>query len=147
MRIAGGWDHRGRVFREDLKRVVEGLGHEFVEMGATTDESSDYPDFAFKVAEAVGRGDCERGVLLCGTGNGMAIAANKVKGVRAGIAWTPEIARLTRAHNHANVLSVAEEFSSEEELAPILEAFLSTDHEGGRHQRRVDKMIAYENKA
>jgi len=144
MKIACGWDHRGRAFADGLRECIEALGHEFVAMGAESDESSDYPDFAFRVGEAVGRGECERGVLLCGTGNGMAMSANKVPGIRAALAWDVESARLSRAHNDANVLTLGEQFASGPILRAILEAWLATAHEGGRHERRVNKIRDYE---
>jgi len=147
MKIACGWDHRGRRFADALKRRVTALGHEFVPMGATSDESSDYPDYALRVAEAVGQGKCERGVLVCGTGNGMAIAANKVRGVRAAVVWNVESARLSRAHNDANVLSIGEEVMAGPDFDAIVTTWLTTPHEGGRHERRVNKIRDYERRS
>ncbi len=144
MKIAGGWDHRGRKFRDRLSRALVALGHELAPMGAETDASSDYPDFAFRVGEAVSRGECERGILICGTGNGMCIAANKVRGVRAAVAWDLESARLSRAHNDANVLCLGEQVASSGALTSLLDVWLSTPAEGGRHARRVGKIMAHE---
>ena len=144
MKIAAGWDHRGRIFREKLERAVRQLGHEFVPMGATTDESSDYPDFAFRVAEAVSRGEVDRGVLVCGTGIGMSIAANKVEGIRAGVVYDERTAAVSRAHNDANVLCLGEDTVQGPLLDSILRIWLETPAEGGRHERRVGKIREYE---
>ena len=144
MKIAAGWDHRGVGLRERLERAVKALGHEFLPMGATTDASSDYPDFAFQVAEAVSRGEADRGVLICGTGIGMSIAANKVPGIRAGVVYDEKTATVSRSHNDTNVLCLGEDTSQGPLLEPILKIWLTTPFEGGRHARRVNKIIAYE---
>ncbi len=144
MKIAAGWDHRGRIFRERLEQAVRLLGHEFIAMGATTDESSDYPDFAFRVAEAVSRGEADRGVLVCGTGIGMSIAANKVEGIRAGVVHDERTAEVSRSHNDTNVLCLGEDTVQGPLLDPILKIWLSTPAEGGRHARRVGKIMEYE---
>ncbi|MGO8704454.1 MAG: ribose 5-phosphate isomerase B [Candidatus Brocadiia bacterium] len=144
MKIAAGWDHRGWMFRERLERAVRLLGHEFVAMGATTAESSDYPDFAFRVAEAVSRGEVDRGVLVCGTGIGMSIAANKVAGIRAGVVYDERTAVASRSHNDTNVLCLAEDTVQGPLLDPILKIWLGTPAEAGRHARRVDKIMEYE---
>ncbi len=144
MKIAAGWDHRGWMFRERLERAVRLLGHEFVAMGATTAESSDYPDFAFRVAEAVSRGEADRGVLVCGTGIGMAIAANKVEGIRAGVVHDERTARMSRSHNDTNVLCLTEDTMQGPLLDSILKIWLTTPAETGRHERRVGKIMEYE---
>ena len=146
MKIAGGWDHHGRISKENMQRLIEKLGHEFVAMGAQTDESSDYPDFAIKVAEAVSRGECDRGVLICGTGIGMSIAANKVNGVRAAVVYDENTARASREHNDANVLCLGEATADGPTLEPILKTWLATEHAGSRHARRVGKIMDYENR-
>ena len=144
MKIATGWDHRGRRFRPMLEKLLAKLGHELVDLGATSDVSSDYPDFAFRVGEAVSRGEADRGLLVCGTGIGMCIAANKVKGVRAGLAYDEGTAKYSRAHNDANVLCVGEQTADGPMLEKILSIWLTTPFEGDRHSRRVDKIMEYE---
>jgi ribose 5-phosphate isomerase B len=144
MKIAAGWDHRGRVFREKLEAAVRRLGHEYVAMGAMTDEPSDYPDIAFRVAEAVSRGEADRGVLVCGTGVGMSIAANKVEGIRAAVVHDERTARVSRSHNDANVLCIGEDTAQGPVLDAILEIWLATPAEGGRHERRIGKIAEYE---
>lgn len=140
MKVALAADHAGFEEKEKVKRTLDELGVEYTDMGTTSTESVDYPDFARKVGEAVARGDYDQGLLVCGSGTGMAIAANKVPGVRAAVAWNAEIARLARQHNDANVLSLAARFSSDEEIRNILDAWFSADFEGGRHAQRVEKI-------
>jgi ribose 5-phosphate isomerase B len=113
-------------------------------MGATTDESSDYPDFAFRVAEAVSRGEVDRGVLVCGTGIGMSIAANKVEGIRAGVVYDERTAHVSRSHNDTNVLCLGEDTVQSPLLDTILKIWLETPAEAGRHERRVGKIMEYE---
>jgi RpiB/LacA/LacB family sugar-phosphate isomerase len=144
MKIAAGWDHRGWILRERLERAVRLLGHEFVAMGATTGEPSDYPDFAFRVARVVGRGEADRGVLICGTGIGMSIAANKVEGIRAGVVYDERTARVSRSHNDTNVLCLGEDTAQGPLLDPILRIWPATPAEAGRHARRVGKIMEYE---
>lgn len=144
MKIAVGWDHRGRCFRDRLLDLLKKGAHEVVEMGAPSNESADYPDFAFRVAEAVGSGKAERGILVCGTGIGMSIAANKARGVRAAVVWDVDSARASRTHNDANVLCLGERIAAQPLLDEIVTVWLKTDFEGGRHGRRVDKIAAYE---
>jgi len=140
MKIALGADHAGFEEKEQIKKTLDELGVEYTDMGTNSCDSVDYPDFAQKVGEAVADGEYDRGLLLCGSGTGMAIAANKVPGVRAAVAWNEEIARLSRQHNDANVLSLAARFIPVDEQAKIVKAWLSTDFEGGRHERRVEKI-------
>ncbi len=147
MKLAIGCDHAGFEFKERVKKILTGFGHEVTDVGAHGKDSVDYPDFALKVAEAVGGGEVDRGVLVCWTGNGMNIAANKMAGVRAGMALNPEMAYLTRLHNDANVLTLAQKFTPEEQLDSILDQFLNTEFEGGRHERRVNKIVSVEERS
>lgn len=146
MKVAVGWDHRGWSFRKTIERVVKSCGHEFVSMGEETEDATDdYPDFAVRVGEAVAAGDCDRGVLLCGSGIGMAIAANKVVGVRAALVHDEDSARMSRSHNDANVVCLDECAAGDEQLLKaIIGVWLSTEAEGGRHARRVKKIMDYE---
>ena len=120
------------------------LGHEVLDVGPASKESVDYPDFAFRVAEAVGRGEAQRGVLICGTGIGMCIAANKVPGVRAAPCHDSITAEMSRRHNDANVLCLSADMLGEKLIDRMIEIWLKTDFEGGRHARRVDKIGAME---
>lgn len=135
-----GADHAGFALKEQLKQELTALGYEPLDLGTDSADSTDYPDYAHPVARRVETGEAARGILLCGTGLGMAYAANRHPGVRAAVAWTPEVARLARAHNDANVLVLPARFVSESESREILRAWLSTPFEGGRHERRVRKI-------
>ncbi|PYS90353.1 MAG: ribose 5-phosphate isomerase B [Acidobacteria bacterium] len=139
-RIALGADHAGFEEKETIKKTLDDLGVEYTDMGTTSPESVDYPDYAKRVAEAVSSGEVDQGLLVCGSGTGMAIAANKVHGVRAAVAWNEDIARLAREHNNANVLSLPARFSTPEEMDKIVRAWFSANFEGGRHERRVEKI-------
>lgn len=139
-RIAIGADHAGFEDKEKIKQQLDELGVEYEDVGTNSTESVDYPIYAQKVAEKVARGEVERGILVCGSGNGMQIAANKVRGVRAALAWNAETARLARQHNDANVLSVPARMISPEEVSKVVESYLEADFEGGRHARRVDEI-------
>ncbi|MGI8812368.1 MAG: ribose 5-phosphate isomerase B [Pyrinomonadaceae bacterium] len=143
-KIALGADHAGFEEKEKLKKTLDEMGIGYEDFGTNSPESVDYPDFARKVADAVGSGEYQQGLLVCGSGTGMAIAANKVKGVRAAVAWNEEIARLARQHNDANVLSLAARYIPDEEQKKIVKAFFETDFEGGRHERRVEKISEIE---
>ena len=138
--IPVGADHAGFEMKERLVKELAALGYEPVDVGTHSAVSTDYPDYAHLVAEQVARGEAKRGVLLCGTGLGMSYAANRHHGVRAAVAWTPEIAKLAREHNDANVLVLPARFVSTDEGIAILKTWLDTPFEGGRHQRRVDKI-------
>lgn len=140
MKIAIGADHAGYEDKERVKKTLDDLGIKYEDFGTVSTESVDYPDYARKVGEAVARGEVDSGLLVCGSGTGMAIAANKVPGVRAAVAWSEEIARLAREHNDANVLSLAARFTPPEELDKIVRAWFGAQFDGGRHQRRVDKI-------
>ena len=135
-----GSDHAGFQLKERLKEELRRLGYAVEDVGTDSAASVDYPDYAHPVAERVERGAAQRGVLLCGTGLGMAYAANRHAGVRAAVAWSPEIARLAREHNDANVLILPARFLSEDEGVAILKTWLETPFEGGRHGRRVEKI-------
>lgn len=143
-RIAIGADHAGFEDKEKIKRTLEELGVEYEDVGTNSTESVDYPIYAEKVAEKVAAGEVEQGILVCGSGNGMQIAANKVRGVRAALAWNEETARLARQHNDANVLSVPARMISTEEAEKVVKSFLEADFEGGRHARRVDEISEME---
>src|SRR6478672_10749350 len=144
MRIALASDHAGYAEKERLKPLLTDLGVEFDDLGTVSTESVDYPDYARKVGEEVAAGKVEQGLLVCGSGTGMAIAANKVPGVRAAVAWNEEIARLAREHNDANVLSLAARFTPPDEIDKIVRSFFAAKFDGGRHQRRVDKITEIE---
>lgn len=144
MKIALGSDHRGFKYKELIKKILEARRIGFEDFGTFSEDSADYPDFGIKAAEAVALGLANAGIIICGSGNGIAISANKVKGIRAVIATNAEMARLGRAHNDANVLALSEMFTPEQEIEKIVETFLNTGFDGGRHARRVDKIKKYE---
>ena len=133
-------DHAGFEMKEQLEERLKARGYEVKDLGTDSPASTDYADYAHPLADMVSRGDVKRGVLLCGTGLGMAYAANRHPHVRAAVVWTPEIAELARKHNDANVLVLPSRFLSPEDAEKILDVFLSTDFEGGRHVRRVEKI-------
>jgi ribose 5-phosphate isomerase B len=137
MRIAIGSDHAGYRYKERIRRRLVEAGHEVRDFGTDSEESVDYPRFIRPVAEAVAAGEAERGIVLGGSGNGEAIAANRVRGVRCALAWNEESARLGRAHNDANVLSLGERMLSWEAVERIVDLFLTTPFDGGRHEKRV----------
>ena len=142
MRIAIASDHAGFEQKQALVEFLAGLGHEVSDLGPDTADRVDYPDFAVKVAHAVAGGQADRGVLVCGTGIGMALAADKVAGVRAANIVSPEFADLCRRHNDANVITLSGRFVSLEENERILKVFLASEFEGGRHAQRVAKIMA-----
>jgi ribose 5-phosphate isomerase B len=144
MKIAIGADHAGFELKNQLGAVLRQTGHEVCDVGTNSAESSDYPDYAVRVAQAVASGTVERGVLVCGSGVGMSIAANKVRGVRAALGVTLEEVRLTRAHNNLNVLTLGARFTDPALARELLQAFLDTPFEGGRHERRVAKISQME---
>src|SRR4051812_30071989 len=144
MKIAIASDHAGYIEKEQLKPVLDELGIQYEDLGTVSTESVDYPDYARKVGEEVAQGNVDQGLLVCGSGTGMAIAANKVPGVRAAVAWNEEIAALAREHNDANVLSISARYINPEENAKIVKAFFTTGFDEGRHKRRVDKINAIE---
>lgn len=133
-------DHAGYELKEFVKKWLENKGMSYKDFGTNSTDSCDYPDFAHPLASAVEKGDFPFGIAICGTGNGMCMALNKHRGIRAGLCWSAEIAKFARLHNNANILSMPARFISEKEAEEILTAFFSTDFEGGRHQRRIDKI-------
>ena len=133
-------DHAGFEMKAKLAGVLRTLGYDVQDLGTHSPASTDYPDYAHPLAKMVEDGEAQRGVLLCGTGLGMSYAANRHHGVRAAVAWNPDIAKLAREHNDANVLVVPARFVSEEDGVAILKAWLDTPYEGGRHARRVAKI-------
>ncbi len=141
MRIAIASDHAGFVQKDPLAEYLRSQGHEVFDLGPATDARCDYPDFADKVARLVAAGDAERGVLICGTGLGVAITADKVPGVRAVPIQTTQFARLAREHNDANVIGLSGRFVSLEDNEQILDTFLTTSFAGGRHAGRVEKIM------
>jgi ribose 5-phosphate isomerase B len=144
MKIAIGSDHRGYEPKSRLTAQLRQLGHDVLDMGPNSSDSVDYPDFAFQVAQAVSDGQVERGILICGTGIGMAIAANKVRGVRAAPCYDLVTTEMSRRHNDANILCLSADLLSEELMARMLQIWLATEFEGGRHARRVEKIKRYE---
>ncbi len=139
MKVVIASDHAGFELKEQIKKQFSGK-YEFEDLGTYSDESVDYPDFAHPLAEKVAQDSSLFGVLICGTGNGMIMTANKHANVRAGLCWCPEIAALARQHNNANVLVMPARFISAETAFSIFTTFFSTDFEGGRHERRVGKI-------
>jgi ribose 5-phosphate isomerase B len=137
MKIALGSDHAGFRYKEKIKEFLISQGHEVIDFGTHSAEATDYPLFIRPAAEAVARGEAERGIVLGGSGNGEAITANKVPGIRCGLCWTEQVAIWNRAHNDANVLSLGERTISEEEALKIVKIWLETPFEGGRHIRRI----------
>ena len=142
MKVAVGSDHAGWELKEHLRGVLAAAGHEVVDYGTDSRESCDYPTFAVAVSRAVAEGGAERGLLVCGTGIGMAIAANKIAGIRAANCNDLYTARLARAHNDANVLTVGSRVVAPAQAEAIVGEFLATPYDGGRHQRRVDQLAA-----
>ncbi len=144
MRIAIGTDHRGFPLRQKIVDLVRQMGHEAIDVGTFTPNSVDYPDIAADVAGRVGRGEVERGILVCGSGVGMCIAANKVRGVRAAACHDDITAEMSRRHNDANVMCLSGDLLGERLIDRMIEIWLGTPFEGGRHARRVDKITALE---
>jgi ribose 5-phosphate isomerase B len=144
MKIAIGSDHRGYEAKRRLAQLLEQLRHEVIDVGPQAGDSVDYPDYAFEVAKAVGTGRVDRGILLCGTGIGMCIAANKVQGVRAAPCHDSITAEMSRRHNDANILCLSADLLGEELIERMVRIWLETPFEGGRHARRVEKIVRYE---
>ncbi|MDZ7771913.1 MAG: ribose 5-phosphate isomerase B [Balneolaceae bacterium] len=133
-------DHAGYPAKETVKEILEEMGHMPVDFGTHSEESVDYPEFAVQVAEKVDGGEHDQGILICGSGQGMCMTANKFPNVRAGLVYSPEVAALTRRHNNANVLCLPGRELDNNQLRDILEAWFDSDFEGGRHERRVGKI-------
>ena len=144
MKIAIGADHAGYEEKENIKKTLDEIGVEYTDLGTNSPDSVDYPDFARKVAESVANGDYEQGLLVCGSGTGMAISANKVRGIRAAVAWNAETATLARQHNNANVLAIGARTSPAGTIPDIVKAWFAADFEGGRHADRVSKITEIE---
>lgn len=144
MKIAVGNDHRGVHVKQRLVALLRELGHEVNDVGASSPASVDYPDYAIPVAEAVSTGKADRGLLICATGHGMCIAANKVAGIRAANCRDIIDAELSRRHNDANVMCLSADLIGEEQSEKMLRTWLATDFEGGRHLRRTEKIATYE---
>jgi ribose 5-phosphate isomerase B len=140
MKIAIGSDHAGFETKEKVKVILRALAHEVEDMGTDGKDSVDYPDFAIRVARAVSNHEADRGVAVCMTGAGMTIVANKVKEVRAALCLNEDMARMARAHNDANVLTLAQKYVPDAELEKIIKTWLDTEFEGGRHERRIKKI-------
>ena len=140
MKIAIGADHAGYQLKEKLKPFFKELGLEIKDLGTYSDERADYPDFAHPVALAVESKDADFGIVICGSGNGVNMAANKHQGVRSALCWNVEIAQLARLHNNANVLALPARYISVAEAQEMVKIFISTEFEGGRHAARVDKI-------
>ena len=144
MKIALGSDHGGYELKEYIKTVIEKMGHEYVDFGCYNLDSCDYPDFGAAAAKAVAAGECEKGIVVCTSGIGISITANKVKGIRCAHCADCLQAEMTRRHNDANVMAIGAGFTGKNMAERMVEVFLTTEFEGGRHQRRVDKMMALE---
>ena len=142
MKISLGTDHAGFRYKEKIKELLETLGHEVQDFGSFNEEPVDYPMFIRPAAEAVARGECERGIVFGGSGNGEAMAANKVRGVRCALCWNEESARLSRQHNDANVLSIGQRMVPENLALQIVRVWLETPFEGGRHEKRIAQLNA-----
>lgn len=139
-KLAIGGDHAGFEYKSRIKRWLEEQGHEVTDFGTDSSDSVDYPDFAHPVSSAVEDKEFEKGILVCGSANGVAMAANKHQGIRAAICWNKELAQLSRQHNDANILCIPARFINYSDAEDITKTFINTDFEGGRHNRRVDKI-------
>lgn len=140
MKISIGNDHAGPDYKKAIVQYLESKGHQVTNYGTDTEASVDYPDFGHPVATDVEEGNADFGIVICGSGNGIAMTVNKHAGVRAGLCWTKEIAYLTRLHNDANIVSIPARYTSIQQAVEIVDTFLNTEFEGGRHQNRVDKI-------
>lgn len=138
--IAFASDHAGYPLKQELIKYVESKGYSVKDFGTYSEESCDYPDFAHPAALAVENGECDFGIAMCGSGNGIQMTLNKHQGIRAALCWQPELATLAKEHNNANVLVLPARFISENLAKEIVDAYLKAKFEGGRHQRRIDKI-------
>lgn len=139
-KIAIGCDHAGFPYKDSIKQMLEEQGIEVIDFGTDSPDSVDYPDFVHPVAERVEKGEVDFGIILCGSGNGANMTANKHQGIRSALCWSLEITELARQHNNANILSLPVRFLSEPQAVHYARVFISTEFEGGRHQRRIDKI-------
>ena len=146
MKIALASDHTGFAVRKKVREMLNGLDVGYVDFGCASEETVDYPDMAYPVARAVSKRDCDQGILICGTGVGMGIAANKVNGVRAAVCHDEFTTEMSRKHNHANVLCLGAKVLSEDRILELVRIWLETEPEGGRHERRVGKITEIESK-
>ncbi len=140
MKISIGNDHAGPEYKNAIVEFLEKQGHEVINHGTNTTDSVDYPDFGHPVATDVETGKADLGIVICGSGNGIAMTVNKHQGIRAALCWTKEIAALARQHNDANIISIPARFTSIPQAVEMVDTFLKTDFEGGRHQNRVNKI-------
>ncbi len=143
MKIGIGSDHAGFQYKEQIRKLLAELGHDVADVGTYSPAPVDYPLFIRPVAEGVARGEFERGIVLGGSGNGEAMVANRLKGIRCALCWNAESARLARQHNDSNVLSLGERMMTEETALEIVRIWLSTPFEGGRHKRRIDLIDSF----
>lgn len=141
MKISIGNDHAGTDYKFEIITFLEAAGHSVINHGTDTDDSVDYPDFVHPVAEDVEKGVVDFGIIICGSGNGANMTANKHQKVRSALCWTKEITTLARQHNDANILSIPARFTSRAQAVEMVKTFLTTEFEGGRHQNRVDKIV------
>ena len=144
MKIGIGNDHAAVAMKNEIKAYLEELGHEVVDYGTYTEDSCDYPDYASQAAKAVASGECEKGVVVCGTGIGVSITCNKVDGIRCALCHDVFSAKATRAHNDTNMIAMGQRVIGEGLAVEILNAWLHTEFEGGRHVKRIEKMMALE---
>ncbi|MDE7401979.1 MAG: ribose 5-phosphate isomerase B [Muribaculaceae bacterium] len=140
MKVAFASDHAGFRLKNVIMQYMQKLGYETMDFGTDSEESCDYPDFAHPAAEAVEKGLCDFGICMCGSGNGIQMTLNKHQGIRAALCWLPEIASLAKQHNNANILVLPARFITEDQAIEITDAYLKAEYEGGRHQRRIDKI-------
>ena len=140
MKISIGSDHAGPQYKKEIIRLLTSKGHDIYNYGTNTEESVDYPDFIHPVAEDVSAQNSDLGIIICGSGNGAAMTANKHKNIRAALCWTKELVSLARQHNNANILSIPARFVSISQALKMVDTFISTDFEGGRHQARIEKI-------
>ncbi len=140
MKIAIGGDHAGFDLKSKVIKKLEENGYQVKDFGPYSNESCDYPDYVHPLAQEVEKGEFKFGIVICGSGNGVNMVANKYQGIRSGLCWKPELAEMTRLHNDANILAIPARYIAEDIGLEIVDAFLNTEFEGGRHQRRVDKI-------
>lgn len=146
MKLAIGSDHGGFELKDYIKEYLDKKGIEYIDYGTDSDESVDYPDFGHKIAEAIKNGECERGIVVCGTGIGISIAANKVPGIRCALCSDTYSARMSREHNNANILALGGRILGRDLALEIVETWIKAEFEGGRHERRVNKISEIEDK-
>ncbi len=140
IKIAIGGDHAGFDYKKEIIEVLTSQGHEVKDFGPYSTDSCDYPDYVHPLAQAVESGEYVRGIVICGSANGVNMTANKYQGIRSAMVWTPEMVKLTRTHNDANVLALAARFLNLEDCKLFVDLFLTTEFEGGRHENRVNKI-------